>query len=229
MLCVCCRSKWNSGWKDFNLVWFSNYSICLLTLLIHDPWKISVRRQKHPFHLDFILTYKNAAIAWQFKSLKFMIQIPISSWTNVLLFSYLTCLSLNLIFFDCNWRSALDYCQEAVAILEQFVDKVASTGEDNTFYSSAVQDRVAAAYLWQALLEHKVTIEEKQTGQSPGLCENFEIDEVCGSFVVMLSRSEMVKLLICLSINTPSLPPTFSGNNTSRRLDSIRSKVFRKM
>ena len=57
-------------------------------------------------------------------------------------------------------------------------------------------DRVAAAYLWQALLEHKATMEEKQTEESPELSESFEADEV----------HESVTL-------TPNLP----GRETSER------------
>ena len=41
-----------------------------------------------------------------------------------------------------------------------------------------MQDRVATAYLWQALLEHKAAMEEKQTEESPELSESFEADEV---------------------------------------------------
>jgi len=44
-----------------------------------------------------------------------------------------------------------------------------------------VQDRVASAYLWQALLEHNAAMEEKQTVESPELSESFEADEVHGT------------------------------------------------
>lgn len=81
-----------------------------------------------------------------------------------------------MISFVC--RSALDYCQEAAAILEQISDKVAEADEEEKFRLSAVQDRVAAAYLWQALLEHKAAMEEKQAGESPELSESYEADEV---------------------------------------------------
>lgn len=109
------------------------------------------------------------------------------SWTCallLLLFFWLTCIFSQCPAnwcFDFNCRSALDYCQEATAILEQLSDKVANTDEDGIFHSSAVQDRVAAAYLWQALLEHKATMEEKQTEESPELSESFEADEVLES------------------------------------------------
>ena len=52
-------------------------------------------------------------------------------------------------------RSALECCQEAAAILERLAD----TDEDKN-HLSLVQDRLAAAYLWQALLEHKAKMED---------------------------------------------------------------------
>jgi len=61
------------------------------------------------------------------------------------------------------------------------LDKVADTDDEENCHSSVVQDRVASAYLWQALLEHKAAMEEKQTVESPELSESFEADEVHGT------------------------------------------------
>ena len=71
-------------------------------------------------------------------------------------------------------RSALECCQEAAAILEQ----LAHTEEDKN-HLSLVQDRLAAAYLWQALLEHKATMEDKLRVESPKeLSESYDREEV---------------------------------------------------
>ena len=71
-------------------------------------------------------------------------------------------------------RSALECCQEAAAILEQLAD----TDEDKN-HLSLVQDRLAAAYLWQALLEHKATMEDKPEAKSAEeLSESYDREEV---------------------------------------------------
>ena len=71
-------------------------------------------------------------------------------------------------------RSALECCQEAAAILEQLAD----TNEDKN-HLSLVQDRLAAAYLWQALLEHKATMEDNLRVESPEeLSESYDTGEV---------------------------------------------------
>ena len=42
-----------------------------------------------------------------------------------------------------------------------------------------MQDRLAAAYLWQALLEHKATMEDKLRVESPKeLSESYDREEV---------------------------------------------------
>ena len=42
-----------------------------------------------------------------------------------------------------------------------------------------MQDRLAAAYLWQALLEHKATMEDKPEAKSAEeLSDNYETEEV---------------------------------------------------
>ena len=42
-----------------------------------------------------------------------------------------------------------------------------------------MQDRLAAAYLWQALLEHKATMEDKPQAKSAGeLSESYDTEEV---------------------------------------------------
>ena len=76
-------------------------------------------------------------------------------------------------------RSALECCQEAAAILERLADTAANTDEDKN-HLSLVQDRLAAAYLWQALLEHKVTMEDSPRGESPGklMSESYDTGEV---------------------------------------------------
>ena len=75
-------------------------------------------------------------------------------------------------------RSALECCQEAAAILEQLVDTAANTDE-NKNHLSLVQDRLAAAYLWQALLEHKATMEDNLRVESPEeLSESYDTGEV---------------------------------------------------
>ena len=75
-------------------------------------------------------------------------------------------------------RSALECCQEAAAILGQLVDTAANTDEDKN-HLSLVQDRLAAAYLWQALLEHKATMEDNLRVESPEeLSESYDTGEV---------------------------------------------------
>ena len=75
-------------------------------------------------------------------------------------------------------RSALECCQEAAAILEQLADTAAKTDEDKN-HLSLVQDRLAAAYLWQALLEHKATMEDNLQVESPKeLSESYDTGEV---------------------------------------------------
>ena len=75
-------------------------------------------------------------------------------------------------------RSALECCQEAAAILERLADTAANTDEDKN-HLSLVQDRLAAAYLWQALLEHKETMEDKPEAKSAEeLSESHDTGEV---------------------------------------------------
>ena len=75
-------------------------------------------------------------------------------------------------------RSALECCQEAAAILERLADTAAKT-DDNKNHLSLVQDRLAAAYLWQALLEHKATMEDKPEAKSAEeLSESYDREEV---------------------------------------------------
>ena len=75
-------------------------------------------------------------------------------------------------------RSALECCQEAAAILERLADTAANTDEDKN-HLSLVQDRLAAAYLWQALLEHKATMEDKPEAKSAEeLSESYDTGEV---------------------------------------------------
>ena len=75
-------------------------------------------------------------------------------------------------------RSALACCQEAAAILEQLADTAVNTDEDKNHLSLA-QDRLAAAYLWQALLEHKATMEDKPEAKSAEeLSESYDREEV---------------------------------------------------
>ena len=75
-------------------------------------------------------------------------------------------------------RSALECCQEAAAILEQLADTAAKTDEDKN-HLSLVQDRLAAAYLWQALLEHKATMKDKAEAKSAEeLSESYHTGEV---------------------------------------------------
>ena len=79
-------------------------------------------------------------------------------------------------------RSALECCKEAAAILEQLADTAANTDEDKN-HLSLVQDRLAAAYLWQALLEHKVTMEDNPRVESPEeLSESYDTGEVLVHF-----------------------------------------------
>ena len=75
-------------------------------------------------------------------------------------------------------RSALECCQEAAAILEQLANTAANTDEDKN-HLSLVQDRLAAAYLWQALLEHKATMEDNPEAKSAEeLSESYDREEV---------------------------------------------------
>ena len=75
-------------------------------------------------------------------------------------------------------RSALECCQEAAVILERLADTAANTDEDKN-HLSLVQDRLAAAYLWQALLEHKATMEDKPEAKSPEeLSDSYDTGEV---------------------------------------------------
>ena len=75
-------------------------------------------------------------------------------------------------------RSALECCQEAAAILERLADTAANTDEDKN-HLSLVQDRLAAAYLWQALLEHKATMEDNPEAKSAEeLSDNYDTEEV---------------------------------------------------
>ena len=75
-------------------------------------------------------------------------------------------------------RSALECCQEAAAILEQLADTAANTDDDKN-HLSLVQDRLAAAYLWQALLEHKATMEDKPEAKSAEeLSESYDTGKV---------------------------------------------------
>ena len=76
------------------------------------------------------------------------------------------------------YRSALEYCEEAVAILEQLSDRLADEDDKENFPLSFVQDRLAASYLWLALLEHKSRVEENAAAASPELSESFEAEEV---------------------------------------------------
>ena len=85
--------------------------------------------------------------------------------------------ALNNIDILCS-RSALEWCQEAAVILERLADTAANTDEDKN-HLSLVQDRLAAAYLWQALLEHKATMEDNPQVESPEeLCESYDTGEV---------------------------------------------------
>ena len=75
-------------------------------------------------------------------------------------------------------RSALECCQEAAAILEQLANTAANTDEDKN-HLSLVQERLAAGYLWQALLEHKATMEDKPEAKSAEeLSESYDREEV---------------------------------------------------
>ena len=55
---------------------------------------------------------------------------------------------------------------------------MAETNHHEECYSSVAQDRLAAAYLWQALLEHKAAMEERQTEETLELTESFDANEV---------------------------------------------------
>ena len=51
--------------------------------------------------------------------------------------------------------------------------------DDDKNHLSLVQDRLAAAYLWQALLEHKATMEDKPEAKSAEeLSESYDREEV---------------------------------------------------
>ena len=112
-------------------------------------------------------------------------------------------IALNIVTF-CFCRSALECCQEAAAILEQLADTAANTGEDKN-HLSLVQDRLAAAHLWQALLEHKATMEDKPEAKSAEeLSESYDREEVLVhnfsfSSVGMLIRPQLFKRWIVLS------------------------------
>ncbi|XP_068670254.1 separin-like isoform X2 [Montipora foliosa] len=77
-----------------------------------------------------------------------------------------------------NDKSALECCREGTALLEQLSDKMAETNHDEECYSSVAQDRLAAAYLWQAMLEHKAAMEERQTEEKLELTESFDANEL---------------------------------------------------
>ena len=78
----------------------------------------------------------------------------------------------------CFCRSALECCKEAAAILEKLADTGANT-DVNKNHLSLVQDRLSAAYLWQALLEHKATMEDKPEAKSAEeLSESYDREEV---------------------------------------------------
>ena len=79
-------------------------------------------------------------------------------------------------------RSALEYCHEAVAILEQLSDRVADEDDKENIPSALVQDRLASGYLWLALLEHKSGMEEKATAALQELSDSFEAEEVLKQF-----------------------------------------------
>ena len=79
--------------------------------------------------------------------------------------------------FDLFHRSAHDFCHEAVTILEHVSDKMAFANKDE-FYLSLVKDRLAVAYLWQALLEHRFAMEEKQLEETVEISESFDANEV---------------------------------------------------
>ena len=75
-------------------------------------------------------------------------------------------------------RSALECFREAATILEQLAGTAANT-DYNKNHLSLVQDRLAAAYLWQALLEHKATMEDNPRVESPKeLKESYDTGEV---------------------------------------------------
>ena len=75
-------------------------------------------------------------------------------------------------------RSALEYCHEAVAILEQLSDRVADEDDKENIPSALVLDRLASGYLWLALLEHKSGMEDKATAAVQELSDSFEAEEV---------------------------------------------------
>ena len=77
----------------------------------------------------------------------------------------------------CFCRSALEYCQEAAAILEQLSDRVDGKDEEENLHSCLL-DRLGAVYLWQSLLEHKGAMEEKSTSAMPELSDSYQAEEV---------------------------------------------------
>ena len=87
-------------------------------------------------------------------------------------------IEVGLYFVSVQCRSALECCKEAASILKKLADTVANTDE-NKYHLSLVQDRLSAAYLWQALLEHKATMEDKPGAESPQeLSESYDTGEV---------------------------------------------------
>ena len=97
-------------------------------------------------------------------------------------------IAINIVIF-CFCRSALECCKEAAAILE----KLADTDEDKN-HLSLVQDRLAAAYLWQALLEHKATMEDKAEVESPEeLSESYDTGEVLVDKMFFFSLQRVCK------------------------------------
>ena len=73
-------------------------------------------------------------------------------------------------------RSALEYCQEAVTILAHLCSNSEAEEEANGYHLSHVQDRLAAAYMWQALLEHEVLIKTATTMDD---CDTEEVGKFC--------------------------------------------------
>ena len=62
--------------------------------------------------------------------------------------------------------------------------------------SSFIQDRLATAYLWLALLEHKTGMEEAAT--SPEFSESFEAEEVHQSFFKSSLEEHSISLKLYL-------------------------------
>ena len=97
--------------------------------------------------------------------------------------------------FDLCHRSALDVCHEAVTIIEQVLDKMDFADKDEC-YSSIVKDRLAVAYLWQALLEHRFAMEGKQLEESVELSESFDANEVL-FYLPYLQKAICYLLFVC--------------------------------